>query len=521
MREPGSARPLVRLTSGSVRGRTENGLAVFRGIPFARPPVGALRLAPPMPVEPWDGVREAVAFGPPPPQSHVMGAPAARDTDGDWLTVNVWAPEPGAARLPVMVWIHGGGYVYGRSGDPLFDGSALARGGVVVVTFNYRLSAEGFGHFAGAPPNRGLLDQVAALRWVQDTIDAFGGDPGRVTVFGESAGAGSIAALMVMPSAAGLFQRAIAQSVPGLYFTEGLAAEIAAATAGNLGLPASAHELARLPPSRLNDAADRLAGTMAANPRWGQAAHLQAPFAPVVDGDVLPAAPLQALAEGAAAGVELIVGHTRDEYRLFMAVKGELGMITPEQTDVALRILAPDPRAYRAAHAEAGPERLYELLHSDWLFRMPSLRLAQAHHPHGPTHLYELTWNAPGMGGETLGACHGLGVPLTFGNLTAGAAAFLIGDPPPPGAASLATRVRAAWTTFAATGDPGWPAYEPRERHTWIIDADPAVAPYPEEISRRLWASYPFAPVGLAVTAPSGSAESASPTLRPPQTAST
>jgi para-nitrobenzyl esterase len=500
MNTTASAGPRVRLTSGDVRGRMEDALVVFRGMPFARPPVGQLRLAAPMPVEPWEGVLEAVAFGAPPPQSRVLGAPAGRDADGDWLTVNVWTPDPGAARLPVMVWIHGGGYVYGWSGDPLFDGAALARDGVVVVTFNYRLSAEGFGHFAGAPANRGLLDQVAALRWVRDNIGAFGGDAGRVTVFGESAGAGSIAALMVMPSATGLFHRAITQSVPGMYFTEALATDIAAAISGRLGVPPSACELARLAPSRLNDAADELAGAMAANPLWGRAAFLQALFAPVVDGEVLAAVPWQALADGAAAGVELVAGHTRDEYRLFMAVRGDLGEITLERAEAALRILAPDPSAYRAAHPEAGPERLYELLHSDWLFRMPSLLLAEAHHRHGPTHLYELTWNAPGMGGDTLGACHGLGVPLTFGNLTAGAAAFLIGNQPPPEAAALSSRVRAAWTTFAATGDPGWPAYDPRERQTWIIDTEPAVRPYPEDASRRLWADHPFAPVGLGVS---------------------
>lgn len=498
MNATGSAGPRVRLSAGSVRGRMEDGLAVFRGMPFARPPVGALRLAAPMPVEPWEGVREAVAFGPPPPQTRAMGASAVRDADGDWLTANVWTPDPGAARLPVMVWIHGGGYVYGWSGDPLFDGAVLAHDGVVVVTFNYRLSAEGFGLFSGAPANRGLLDQVAALRWVQENIAAFGGDPGRVTVFGESAGAGSIAALLAMPSATGLFQRAIAQSVPGLYLSEALATDIATAISGQLGLPSSARELARLSPSRLNDAADAVAGTMSANPRWGRAAYLQTPFAPVVDGVVLPTVPWQALADGAASDVALIVGHTRDEYRLFMAFKGELGAITPEQTDEALRVLAPDPGSFRAAYPGAGPEQLYELLHSDWLFRMPSLRLAQAHHLHGPTYLYELTWNAPGMGGETLRACHGLGVPLTFGNLTAGAAAFLIGDPPPLEAAGLAARVRAAWTSFAATGDPGWPAYEPREQHTWVIDIDPVVLPYPEQTSGRLWADQPFAAVDLA-----------------------
>jgi para-nitrobenzyl esterase len=493
----GSDGPRVRLTSGDVRGRTENGLAVFRGMPFARPPVGEFRLAAPMPVQPWDGVREAVAFGPPPPQSTALGVPAAPDTDGDWLTVNVWSPDPGPARLPVMVWIQGGGYVYGWSGDPLFDGAVLAGAGVVVVTFNYRLGAEGFGHFPGAPANRGLQDQVAALRWVQDNIAAFGGDPGRVTVFGESAGAGSIAALMTMPSARGLFQRAIAQSVPGGYFTEALAGDIAAAITRHLGLPPRADELTRVSPSRLRDAADEVAAQMGANPRWGQAAHMQTPFAPVVDGEVLPAVPWSARSGAGASGVELIVGHTRDEYRLLMVVKGELGEITAEQTDAALRVLAPDPGAYRAAHPAADPEKLYELLHSDWLFRMPSVRLAEAHRDHGPTYLYELTWSAPGMGG-ILGACHGLGLPLTFGNLGAGAAAFLIGGRPPPEAAQLSTRVRAAWTAFAATGNPGWPAYEPRERHTWVIDTEPVVKPYPEETSRRLWADYPFAALDLA-----------------------
>ena len=504
MNDAGSVGPHVRLISGSVCGRAEHGLAVFRGMPFARPPVGELRLAAPAPVDPWEGARETVAFGPPPPQSTVMGAPVARDTDGDWLTVNVWSPDLGAARLPAMVWIHGGGYVYGWSGDPLFDGATLARAGVVVVTFNYRLGAEGFGHFPGAPANRGLLDQVAALRWVRDNIAAFGGDPGRVTVFGESSGAGCIAALMAMPSATGLFSRAILQSVPGLFFTEALAADIGAAITACLGLPPAAGELAQLPPSRLSDAADEVAARMAGNPRWGQAAHFQAPFAPVVDGEVLPDAPWRALADGAASGVELVVGHTRDEYRLFMVVKGQLGEITPEQTDAALHVLAPDPGAYRAAHPAVGPERLYELLHSDRLFRMPSLCLAEAHRPHGPTHLYELTWNAPGMGGGVLGACHGLGLPLTFGNLTAGAAEFLIGHEPPPEAAELSTRVRAAWTAFAATGDPGWPAYDPRGRHTWIIDTEPAVRPYPEETSRRLWADHPFAPVGLTAPAKEG-----------------
>jgi para-nitrobenzyl esterase len=423
-----------------------------------------------------------------------MGAPVARDGDDDWLTVNVWSRDLGAARLPVMVWIHGGGYVYGWSGDPLFDGATLARDGVVVVTFNYRLSAEGFGHFRGAPANRGLLDQVAALRWVHDEIAAFGGDPGRVTVFGESAGAGCIAALMAMPSASGLFHRAIAQSVPGLYFTDDLATDIGAAVAEQLGVGSSAGDVAGAAASRLNEAADTVAATVATHPRWGIASQLRSPFAPVVDGEVLPAAPWRALADGASSDVDLVVGHTRDEYRLFLVAGGELGQVTAEQSAVALRTLAPDADAFRAAYPSAGPEQLYELVHSDVLFRMPSLRLGEVHQ--GRTHLYEIAWDAPGMGGGVLGACHGLGLPLTFGNLTEGAAAFLVGGGSTE-AADLSRRVRSAWTSFAATGDPGWPVFSAPERLTWVIDTDPVVRRYPEETSRQLWADHGFVPVEL------------------------
>src|SRR5690606_11056056 len=172
---------------GAVRGVREDGLAVFRGIPYARPPVGPLRFAAPQPPERWDGVRPATASGPPPPQSSALAPDPPQTTGDDWLTCNVWAPEPGTGRLPVMVWIYGGAYLIGHSSDPVYDGARLAReGGVVVVTFNYRVAMEGFGQIEGAPANRGLLDQIAALTWVRDNIGAFGGDPENVTVFGES-----------------------------------------------------------------------------------------------------------------------------------------------------------------------------------------------------------------------------------------------------------------------------------------------------------------------------------------------
>lgn len=198
--------PDIATVGGAVRGRHEDGLVVFRGIPFAEPPVGSLRFAAPRPVRRWEGTRESFMFGPPPPQEPLSPAiPAPTPGGENWLTVNVWTPDPDpATKRPMMVWIYGGAYKFGSVDDPAYDPSRLARdGNLVLVTFNHRVGIEGFAHIEGAPANRGLLDQVAALTWVRENITAFGGDPGQVTVFGESAGAGSVAALLAMPSARG------------------------------------------------------------------------------------------------------------------------------------------------------------------------------------------------------------------------------------------------------------------------------------------------------------------------------
>jgi para-nitrobenzyl esterase len=214
------------------------------------------------------------------------------------------------------------------------------------------------------------------------------------------------------------------------------------------------------------------------------------PFAPVVDGEVLPATPWQALAAGTGRDVELIAGHTRDESRLFLVMSGQLGQISDEQAAKYLRVLGPGPdgeRAYRTAFPDASAERLYELIQNDWVFRMPTLQLAEAQTAGGGVaYLYELAWPAP-AGGGILGACHGLDGPLVFGNLADGLAARLIGPAPYPAAEEVSAQFRTAWTRFAATGDPGWPAYGPRDRLTRVFDIPPAVVPYPEETSRLLW----------------------------------
>ncbi len=233
----------------------------------------------------------------------------------------------------------------------------------MLVTFNYRVGIEGFAHIEGAPANRGLLDQVAALEWVRDNIRAFGGDPGRVTVFGQSAGGGSVAALLAMPRAAGLFRRAIAQSVVGTFFTPELARDIARACAAEFGLEATVADLSTVEPELLPAAGDEVTANLDAfTARWGRPAHRSILLAPVVDGEILPTTPWRARH-----GVDLLVGHTRDEHRLFDV----LYEVTAEQAATAAEIFAPGP--YPAAE----PARLYEWVLGDWLFRMPSLHLAE------------------------------------------------------------------------------------------------------------------------------------------------
>ncbi len=492
--------PVVRTAAGLVRGRAQDHVAVFRGIPFAQPPVGDLRFAAPRPARPWDGVREAAAFGPPPPQSGFLLTPMSSaapyaDPD-DWLTVNVFSPDLGAAGLPVMVWIYGGGYRFGASSLVGYDGTPLARQNVVVVTFNHRIGVEGYAYLPGVPANRALLNQVAALRWVRENIASFGGDPDLVTVFGESAGAGAIASLLVMPAAAGLFRRAIAQSVPATFFSPALAAEITAAIAREAGLPATTEAFAAADPARLAAASDAVQPADHLD-RWGPMARTGVPFSPVVDGEVLPAAPWRAVAAGAARNVDLLTGHNRDEYRLFTSLSGLRGKVTGEEASQALRDLAggqDGEAAYRAAYPDADAETLFELVNSDWLFRMPTLHLAQAHAAAGGrTFLYQVSYPASEGG---LGACHGIDVPLVFG-VYLGIGRMLFGPEPPASAIALGDLMRSQWAAFAANGDPGWPPYAPGRRTTRIFDDPPDVAPYPEEASLHLWDQHRFGVLDL------------------------
>ncbi|MFE9372956.1 carboxylesterase/lipase family protein [Streptomyces sp. NPDC006711] len=498
-----SGQPSVRTTEGVVAGLWKHGQAEFRGIPYAQPPVGRLRFLAPAPPPRWEGTRQAVEFGPRVPQSMPDFGPAIAAPAGatDWLTLNVRTPDPGAAGLPVLVWIHGGAYIAGSSDDPMYDPTALTEAGLVVVSLNYRVGAEGFALLEGAPANRGFLDQIAALRWVRRNIAAFGGDPDRVTVAGQSAGAGSIAALLTMEETRGLFRRAITHSVPGWHCSRELAEEVSTALAGRLGTVPTAAALADVDPWSLASALTSLGAELSGHrERWGRLSRTGVAMCPVIDGDLLRETPWSALNGGRAGGTELLVGHTRDEFRLFTVMTGRSGTITDEDARTALDLFAPDPGgadAYRAAQPQASSEALFEWVYGDALFRMPSVLLAEANAAAGGTSfLFELRFGSPAQGG-ILGACHSLDVPLAFGALDSPTGRQLCGDPAIPEAVAVSRQLRQAWAAFAHTGDPGWAAYEPGRRLTRLVDAEPETAPYPEQVSRRIWEGHAPLPFDL------------------------
>ncbi|RJQ75677.1 carboxylesterase/lipase family protein [Pseudonocardiaceae bacterium YIM PH 21723] len=474
----------VHTTAGTVQGTWEDGVAVFRGVPFAAPPVGPRRFAAPQPPEPWDGIREATEFGTPPPQ------PRHVTTGDDWLTLAVWTPAPGRTGLPVVVWISGGKYLHCNTANPHFAGAVMASEGVVVVSAHYRSGFKGFAHLDGAPGNRGLLDQLATLRWVRDNITAFGGDPANVTVLGQSAGAGSIAALLAMPAAAGLFRRAILQSLPGTYFTPALATDIATEISAELGRSPRAADLAAVPPRTLVEATGAVTARL--RQRWGPVVHTPTPFSPVVDGDILPTAPWAALGDGAARGVELLIGHTRDE---FSQLGSKLGDIGEAELDTLIGGLTPTPghRRYRTAYPDLTPPELRETALSDWLFRMPALHLAEAAHAGGAdVRLSELTW---GFGGH--GASHTLDTLLVFGTAHIGTGLTAAGPEIVEQARQLSALMRSEYLLFAATGDPGWPRYDRHDRATRVYGTTPTVTRYPEESSRAIWCDRRFGVLDL------------------------
>ncbi|MEU4249851.1 carboxylesterase family protein [Amycolatopsis sp. NPDC026612] len=463
--------PVVPTTSGAVRGQvTPAGVVLFRGIPYAAAPDGELRFAEPVPAQPWEGVRDTWRPGPTAPQRRhdVPGLDLTPLAGTGWrpgpeyLTVDVWTPQPGAASLPVLVFVHGGAFLGGAGSAAVHDGTAFARSGAVMVTVQYRLGVDGFLPLDGGATNLGLRDQLAALHWVQDNIAAFGGDPANVTLFGSASGAVSVACLLGSPLSTGLFHRAIVQSGhPDMVRDSVQARRLARVVADELKAEPTAEAFRKVSTEQLLDAQDAVL-------RPGGAPDLRdalgydrgyglSPFLPMFGDDVLPQHPGKAIRAGAGRDVDLIAGSCSEEMRLYLVPTGALEAVTDDQAVASLAVSHPDPagvlHAYGLGSGRTAGEVLVEAL-TDLVFR-DGVRALAEHHT-GRTFRYEFEWGSPLLEGR-LGACHGLELPFVFNALdVVSGPRGLLGENPPR---ELAAELNGAWHRFATTGSPGWPEY--------------------------------------------------------------
>ncbi|WP_083874575.1 carboxylesterase/lipase family protein [Nocardia paucivorans] len=485
----GEFEPVAWTEYGRVRGARDGSVFVWRGIPYAAAPAGRDRFRPPRPPQPWDGVRDCHTVGQIAPQNMDNTVPVDRSLrmGEDCLWLNVWAPAGTAeAPRPVMVWLHGGAYCLGTAAQEIYNGRILAEtGDVVVVTVNYRVGAFGFLDLSSLSPdfapNLGLHDQLAALEWVRDNIASFGGDPGNVTLFGESSGAGCVTALLTAPRAAGLFHRAIAQSPPAttVYGPE-RAARVAERFMELVELPPrQVHELLELPLERIVRAVAVLTDEVPLTSPGTLAT------APVVDGELLPGYPTDRFQQGRSHRVPLIIGTNKDEASLFRLFRSPIMPVTPEAVNAMLT-------AVQESHPGLSAERIAEItsaypdlskprgalaMSTDAAFRMPARWVADAHARHTRTWMYRFDHATPMLRAARVGAGHATELPYVFGNFGTfnHDPTFWLGGRKQ--AAEVSGRMMRRWLAFAAHGVPAaldgskhWPPYHPETRETLLID---------------------------------------------------
>ncbi len=485
------ADPTTTTRTGAVRGFVEEGQAVFLGIPYAQPPLGDNRFAAPVPADPWQGTRDALSYGPTAPQNDpgITIIPEPVERGDDFLNLNVYTPDLGSAKLPVFVWIHGGGFVSGCNRSPWYRGTRFARDGVVVVTIGYRLGIEGFLDIDGAPPNRAVLDWICALEWVQDNIASFGGDPSRVTIGGQSAGSAACLILLTNPRAQGLFHRITAMSgTSDTRMPRDNAKQLTTMIAGHLGVKGNRDELSRFTPDELIAAHTEVA----VNPFTANA--LTSGFdpgapglRPFVDGDVIPSHPFREIREGNGGNVDLVAGATAEEVTGLLRL--QRGAMDEETARKALTSMGLDGPKLDAYLAHIGSSDLVDALGqaaTDRAFRTPLAQLLDDRAQHaGNTFGYEFVWKSPALGGLA-GSAHCLDVPFVWDNLDAGRSNMdLLGEKPPQ---ELADELHASWVGFITNGEPGWPNYELDGRPVKCFDRPSAVVDDALGFERELFA---------------------------------
>jgi para-nitrobenzyl esterase len=501
---------VAQTTNGPVRGYAENGLQIFKGLRYGAPPTGALRFMPPQKPAPWSEPADAVALAAPSiqagtdptaPVQRSAGTPATPgepEASEDCLFINVWTQGLGdAAKRPVMVWLHGGGFANGSGGAAMYDGEALARkGDVVIVTVNHRLNVFGYLHLPEAMGSdfassgaAGMLDIVQVLEWVRDNIEAFGGDPRNVTIFGESGGGWKVSLLMAMPSAHGLFHKAIIQSGPGLRAAR---PDTAAATAKSLldELGVALGDVAALraaPTETVRAAAAQIVARLPADQRLNG-------FSPVKDGTAIPGDPFHPAAPGLSADIPLMIGTNKDEATLFMIGDPRFGSHTEEDLAKRAKASAGDKAdaligLFRRLHPDNGPSHLISDIQTATGMWSGSITLAErkAAQKAAPVFMYQLTWETPVARGR-LKSPHALEIPLVFDNVEKARNFVGRGDEPQV----LADQMSAAWLAFARTGDPNaagvpaWPAYDAETRSTMMFDLESRVENDPGAEARAI-----------------------------------
>lgn len=492
---------IIETNLGKVQGYVQEGINIFKGIPYAESPIGNLRYTPPKEKDPWNDVLIAGNFGPSsfqgPGRDRGLFGKLTDQNEDNCLSLNIWTPETDDKNRPVMVWIHGGGFIYSGSSKPIYDGTILSdRGNIVVVTFNYRLGIFGFLYMPNITANVGLLDQVAALKWVKQNIADFGGNPENITIFGESAGAVSVITLMGMPLTKGMFQHAIAQS---LYLFE---TEPPIKTTTNimnrLGLEIDDIEsLRKIPAQKLNQIQNEF---LAEVPITSQESYYSN-FRPCIDNQTITIHPLEALHKGEAKHVDLIAGSNQNEAAFFtyfdpkfqdLDEKGLKHQISIDLNRLNLgdktdHFIEQYKNVIQNFQSMNNTINIYNTIYTDFYYRIPAIRAIEAQRSHNSNvYSYLFNWNSPMF----KSACHSLDLPFTFGYFNHDLEEF-VGSLDE--ASIVSNKMMDAWIRFAYSGNPNhnnipeWLSYDLNRRSTMIIDAKYELVHDPDEATRNLW----------------------------------